>query len=71
MIKLNVIELLEKRGRTKYWLNKKLGVSFQNFTNMVENKTKSISYKNIELLCDLLEYTLNNLFIIDSQVNSK
>ncbi len=65
MIKLNVIELLEKRGRTKYWLNKQLGMSFQNFTNMVENRTKSISYKNIELLCDLLECTPNDLFTID------
>ena len=65
MIKLNVIEILEKRGRTKYWLNKQLGMSFQNFTNMVENRTKSISYKNIELLCDLLECTPNDLFTID------
>lgn len=66
MIKLNVLELLEKRGRTRYWLNKKLGMSFQNFTKMVENKTKSISYKNIELLCDLLECTPDDLFTIDT-----
>jgi Predicted transcriptional regulator len=66
MIKLNVLELLEKRGRTRYWLNKQLGMSFQNFTKMVENKTKSISYKNIELLCDLLECTPDDLFTIDT-----
>ena len=27
MVKLNVLELLEKQGRTKYWLYKQLGIS--------------------------------------------
>ena len=31
MVKLNVLELLEKQGRTKYWLYKQLGMSYQNF----------------------------------------
>lgn len=70
MIKLNIIELLEKRGRTRYWLNKQMGMSFQNFTNMVENKTRSISYKNIELLCELLDCTPDDLFTIDTSENS-
>ena len=31
MIKLNVLNLLEKKGKTKYWLYKQLGMSYQNF----------------------------------------
>ena len=51
MIRLNALRLLEKRGKTKYWLYKQLGMSYQNFTNMIENRTKSIQYANIETLC--------------------
>lgn len=69
MIKLNVLNLLEKKGKTKYWLYKQLGMSYQNFNKMVNNETKSIRYENIETLCLLLECTPNELFIITEGVN--
>lgn len=62
MIKLRVLELLEKNGKTKYWLYKQLGMSYQNFNRMVNNQTKSIRYENIETLCLLLNCTPNELF---------
>lgn len=64
MIKLDVLNLLEKKGRTKYWLYKQLGMSYQNFNRMILNETKSIRYDNIETLCQLLECTPNELFRI-------
>lgn len=62
MVKLKALELLEKKGKTKYWLYKQLGMSDQNFSKMVNNETKSIRYENIETLCLLLECTPNDLF---------
>ena len=67
MIKLNVLELLEKKGKTKYWLYKQLGMSYQNFSKMVNNETKSIRYENIETICLLLECTPNELFEITEE----
>ena len=64
MIKLKVLDLLEKKGHTKYWLYKQLGMSYQNFSKMVNNETKSIRYENIETICLLLECTPNELFEI-------
>ena len=64
MIKLRVHELLEKNGKTKYWLYKQLGMSYQNFSKMVNNETKSIRYENIETICLLLNCTPNELFEI-------
>lgn len=64
MIKLNVLELLEKQGKTKYWLYKQLGMSYQNFNKMVNNETKSIQYDNIEAMCLLLKCTPNELLIM-------
>ena len=64
MIKLNVLELLQKQGKTKYWLYKQLGMSYQNFNKMVNNETKSIQYENIETMCLLLNCTPNDLLVI-------
>ena len=64
MIRLNVLKLLEEQGKTKYWLYKQLGMSYQNFSRMVNNETKSIRYENIETMCLLLNCTPNDLFEI-------
>lgn len=67
MITLNVLPLLEKKGKTKYWLYKQLGMSYQNFSRMINNETKSIRYENIETLCLLLDCTPNELFVITEE----
>jgi len=67
MIKLDVLRLLEEQGRTKYWLYKQLGMSYQNFSKMVNNETKSIRYENIETMCLLLKCTPNDLFVITEE----
>ena len=64
-MKLNVLELLQKKGRTKYWLYKQLGMSYQNFNRMVNNQIRSIQLERIETLCQLLDCTPNDLFVID------
>ena len=65
MLKLRVLDILEKQGKTKYWLYKQLGMSYQNFTKMVNNQTKSIQYENIEAMCLLFDCTPNDLFKIE------
>ncbi len=67
MIKLRVLQLLEKNGKTKYWLYKQLGMSYQNFNKMVNNQTKSIRYENIETMCLLLNCKPNDLFEITEE----
>ena len=67
MVRLRALELLEAQGKTKYWLYKQLGMSYQNFSRMVNNETKSIRYENIETLCLLLNCTPNELFEITEE----
>lgn len=67
MLKLNVIELLNEKGKTKYWLYKQLGMSYQNFNKMINNETSSIKYENIEAMCLILECTPNDLFIFTDE----
>lgn len=63
MMKLNVLTLLENQGKTKYWLWKQLGMSYQNFNKMINNETKSIRYETIDALWHILDCTPNDLFI--------
>lgn len=65
MIRLKIIDLLEKDGKTKYWLYKQLGMSYGNFNKMINNETKSIRYEMIESLCVLFKCTPNDLFEYD------
>ena len=67
MIKLNALKLLDKNGKTKYWLYKQLGMSYQNFNKMINNQTRSIRYENIETLCLLFNCTPNELFEITEE----
>ena len=71
MVKLNILNLLEKNGKTKYWLYNQMGMSYQNFNNMVSNKTKGIKFETIETLCLILECAPGELFslIIDEEPN--
>jgi len=67
MIKLKVLEILNEKGRTKYWLYKQMGMSYQNFNKMVNNTTKSIKYDNLDALCQILECEPSDLFEYDSR----
>ena len=62
IVKLRVKEILEEKGKTKYWLYIQLGLSYQNFSRMINNETSSIKFENLEALCDILECTPNDLF---------
>ena len=67
MIKLNALKLLEEKGKTRYWLYKQLGMSYQNFNKMINNQTKSIQYENIDAMGQLFECTPNELLIFTDE----
>lgn len=66
MVKLNILELLQQKQKSKYWLfnqlNKFEPMSYTNFNAIVTNKTKSIKYDNIDKFCKILDCEPNDLF---------
>lgn len=62
MVRLRALDILNERGKSKYWLYKQLGMSYQNFNKMINNETKSIQYENIDAMCHIFEITPNELF---------
>ena len=72
MLKLNALELLKKRGKTKYWLYKQMGMSYQNFTRMINNQTKSIKYDNLEAMSYIFECRHDELLVFtDDEFENK
>lgn len=57
-----ILEMLEEKEKTKYWLYKQLGMGYGSFNKMVNNQTVSIKFDNLEALCQILECTPNDLF---------
>ena len=65
MLKLCVLEKLNQMGKTKYWLYKQMGMSYQNFSRMVNGETQSIKFSNLELLCYVLDCEPGDLFVYE------
>ena len=68
MILLDVDKLLKKQKKSRYWLFNELNaispMSYTNFYNMIDNRTKSIKYQNLYKLCKVLNCTPNDIFVI-------
>ena len=65
MIRLTALDMLRARGKSRYWLNKRLNMGDQNLKRMLNNETKSIRYDVLENLCMIFDCTPNDLFEID------
>lgn len=64
MIKLRVLDILQEQGKSKYWLFKRMDLTYQNFSRMVNNETRSIKYDNLEKMMTLLDCSIEDLFEI-------
>lgn len=64
MVHVRIKELLEERGRTKYWLNKQTDIDYKNLSKLMEDATSSIHFEAMEKLCVVLKCSPNELFEI-------
>lgn len=64
MVKLNIVELLKKNGKTKYWLCQRMNITSRNLNRIINGYTTSISFKYIEEFCKYLNCTPGELIEI-------
>ncbi|WP_290454772.1 helix-turn-helix domain-containing protein [Romboutsia ilealis] len=60
-INIRINEILDQKGKTRYWLSKEVGISHQNLTKLARNETESIKFHLLEGICKALECTPNEL----------
>jgi putative transcriptional regulator len=63
MVRLRIKEILAEQGKTKYWLNKQLGLSYQNLSKIMNNETSSVRFETLEALSNVLNCSVGDLFI--------
>ena len=54
MIEIRIDELLEKRGRSFYWLAKETGISHTTLWRLKKGKALGINFETLEKMCDAL-----------------
>ena len=71
MIRLRILDILEEQNHTKYWLYKRMEMSYQNFNKIVNNETSSIRFDNLEKLSNILNCPIGDLFEIIEDIENK
>ena len=62
MVRLRILEILQEQNHTKYWLFKQMDLRYQNFNRMVMNETRSIRFENLDILSNILNCPVGDLF---------
>ncbi len=62
MIQINIIDLLKKENKTKYWLRLRMNITSRNLNRIIRGETTSISFKHIDELCKYLNCTPGDIF---------
>ena len=64
MINMNVQQLLDKKGKTRYWLVKQMQTTYKTVNKICDNTLTGLHLETIEKLCQILECTPDDLFTI-------
>lgn len=62
MVKLRVLDILKERNLSKYWLHKRLNMTYTAYDKLIKNQTTSIHFDTIDKLCDILDCPIGDLF---------
>lgn len=71
MVKLRVLEILEERNLTKYWLFKRMETTYTSYHKMITNQTTSIHYETLDKLSTILECPIGDLFEKEENISQK
>jgi len=65
VIKVQIDEVLEKLGRSFYWLSKQTGISHTTLWRLKKGKALGINFATLEKLCHALECEPGDILKLD------
>ena len=71
MVSLNIEKLLKRKGKSKTWLCDQMDISHYNLNQVINGKTKSISFKYIQGFCKYLDCSPDELFNVSIENDEK
>ena len=63
-MRLRVIDILKEKGKTKYWLYIQMGLSYQNFSRIINNQTTAIKFDNLKAPVSYTHLTLPTILLV-------
>lgn len=67
MYNIKLKELLKTKNKSRYWLQKETGISFQTIANLVNNTTSAIHFDTLAKICNILDCTPNDIIKITKE----
>lgn len=64
VIQTRIAELLQKRGKSLYWLAKETGIAYPTLWRLRDSKTESIAFRVLESICLALACTPGDVLVI-------
>ncbi|MCB2297071.1 helix-turn-helix domain-containing protein [Clostridium tagluense] len=64
MIKVKVMDILNKKERNINWLAKKAGIGYSTIYNFSLSKTSAVNYEILEAVCKVLECKIEDILEI-------
>ena len=62
MLQFNVQSLLDREGKTRYWLVKQMGTDYATVNKICDNASKSVRIDTLERLMKALDCEVQDLF---------
>lgn len=63
MIHLKIQEMLDKHGRSKYWLTSKMGKSHRSVSNLMKEDLSGIHFDTLEQLCNIFNCEIGEIIV--------
>lgn len=61
MIKVKIKEVLDKQGKTAFWLAKEAKLGYSCLKKLVDEDAAAVSFKNLSLICDVLKCDITDV----------
>lgn len=61
MIHLKIQEMLNKNGKSKYWLTSKMGKSHRSVSNLMKEDLSGIHFDTLEQLCNIFNCEIGEI----------
>jgi len=71
VIRVCIADLLERSGKSQYWLAQETGLSPLTISKLVKGKTTSIGFATLELICEALNCQPNDMLQIEKTKKEK
>lgn len=68
-MKIKIDQVLDQKGRSRFWLSEQTGITYPNIRNLCNNTTSSIKFEVMQKICDVLDCNVED--ILEKDINKR